>query len=135
MVTPAAKRDAVAHLRRSWEVSDRGGACAVIGTDRNSVRYRSRRADDGPVRAQLRDVAAIRRRFGFSVCRCCWSAKASGCLEGRLQPGQNAQRHLIRSRSAPEIQWDGTLRSLGVSRPVPLHHRVNKAQMIHARNL
>ena len=34
------KREAVAHLRTSFEVSERR-ACAVLGADRTSVRYRS----------------------------------------------------------------------------------------------
>jgi putative transposase len=29
------------------------------------VRYRSRRLDDAPIRARLRELAAIRRRFGY----------------------------------------------------------------------
>ena len=33
--------------------------------DRSSVRYRSRRADDGVIRVRLREIAAIRRRFGY----------------------------------------------------------------------
>ena len=33
--------------------------------DVSSYRYRSRRADDGPVREKLRALAAVRRRFGY----------------------------------------------------------------------
>jgi putative transposase len=40
-------------------------ACEVLGADRTSVRYRGRRADDAVVRARLRELAAIRRRFGY----------------------------------------------------------------------
>jgi putative transposase len=40
-------------------------ACKVIGVDRASVRYRSRRLDDGPIRTRLRELAAVRRRFGY----------------------------------------------------------------------
>jgi putative transposase len=42
MVTPAAKREAVAHLQALLDVSERR-ACRVIGADRKSMRYRSRR--------------------------------------------------------------------------------------------
>ena len=48
MVTPAARREAVAHLRSAFEVSERR-ACSVLG-DRKSVRYRSRRANDAATR-------------------------------------------------------------------------------------
>jgi putative transposase len=63
MVTPAARREAVAHLR-TFEVSERR-ACIALGVDRTSVRYRSSRPDDAVVRSRLRELAAIRRRFGY----------------------------------------------------------------------
>jgi putative transposase len=64
MVTPAAKREAVGHLRSAFEVSERR-ACTVIGVDRTSVRYRAQRADDEPIRVRLRELASERRRFGY----------------------------------------------------------------------
>jgi len=64
MVTPAARRQAVAHLCSQYKVSQRR-ACSAIGVDRTSVRYRSRRADDGTIRARLRELATMRRRFGY----------------------------------------------------------------------
>ena len=64
MVTPAARREAVAHLRTSFEVSE-WRACKVLGADRTSVRYRGQRAEETAVRARLRELAAIRRRFGY----------------------------------------------------------------------
>src|SRR5687767_5300484 len=38
MVTPAARREAVAHLCRCYELSERR-ACAITGVDRSMVRY------------------------------------------------------------------------------------------------
>jgi len=64
MVTPAARREAVAHLRTFFEASERR-ACAAHGVDRSSVRYRSERPDDAAARSRLRELAAIRRRFGY----------------------------------------------------------------------
>jgi putative transposase len=64
MVTPAARREAVAHLQSTFEVSERR-ACAALGVDRTSHRYRSRRPEDAAVRGRLRELAAIRRRFGY----------------------------------------------------------------------
>lgn len=40
-------------------------ACRVIDADRKSVRYRSKRDDDGELREKLRDLANQRRRFGY----------------------------------------------------------------------
>jgi putative transposase len=64
MVTPAAKREAVAHLTETYEMSERP-ACQTIQADRKTVRYRSRRPDDAALRARLRDLAAEQRRFGY----------------------------------------------------------------------
>jgi putative transposase len=64
MVTPAARREAVAHLCRSYELSERR-ACAITGVDRSMVRYRSRRPDDAVLRSRIRELAADRRRFGY----------------------------------------------------------------------
>ena len=64
MVTPVVERQAVAHLCQSFEVSQRR-ACQVIGADRTSMRYRSVKPDDAALRARLRELAAVRRRFGY----------------------------------------------------------------------
>lgn len=64
MVTPAVRREAVAHLELVFEVSQRR-ACDVLGVDRTMVRYRSRRGDDSAIRERMRDLAAERRRFGY----------------------------------------------------------------------
>jgi len=64
MVTPAARRAAVAHARESFGLSERR-ACSIIGAARRVIRYRSRRPDDAEIRVRLRELAAERRRFGY----------------------------------------------------------------------
>ncbi|WP_334166218.1 IS3 family transposase [Tepidimonas sp.] len=64
VVTPAAKREAAAHLQACHGMSERR-ACRVIDADRKSVRYRSARDDDGALREKLRELANQRRRFGY----------------------------------------------------------------------
>jgi putative transposase len=56
MVTPAVKRDAVAHLKEAYKMSERR-ACKVIGCVRMTIRYRSRRPDDRKLRERLRALA------------------------------------------------------------------------------
>ena len=68
MVTPAAKREAVAQLRSAFDMSERR-ACRTIGCVRMTVRYRSRRPDDADLRLRLRALAHERRRFGGAVLR------------------------------------------------------------------
>jgi len=64
MVTPASKRRAasvmVSDFRRSQSRS-----CRLVGLQRSSYRYRSRRPDDGELREKLRDLAHRRPRFGY----------------------------------------------------------------------
>ena len=64
MVTPVARRQAVAHLCSLFEVSQRR-ACEVIGADRSAVRYLGLRPDDATIRVRLRELASARRRFGY----------------------------------------------------------------------
>ena len=64
MVTPAAKREAVAHLGSAFDMSERR-ACRVTGCVRMTVRYRSRRPDDAELRVRLLALAHVRRRFGY----------------------------------------------------------------------
>ena len=64
MVTPAAKREAVAHLQALPDVSERR-ACRVVAADRSVIRYESRRDNDTGLREKLRDLAHQRRRFGY----------------------------------------------------------------------
>jgi putative transposase len=64
MVTPAAKREAVAHVRSAFELSERR-ACRMISCVRMTVRYRSRRPADSELRERLRALAHARRRFGY----------------------------------------------------------------------
>lgn len=64
MVTPAARREAVAHLEQGYEMSERR-ACSLIGADRSSVRYLHRRTTDAELRDELRKAAEKHRRFGY----------------------------------------------------------------------
>ncbi|UWU19472.1 IS3 family transposase (plasmid) [Rhizobium sullae] len=64
MVGPAAKRDAVTHLKTVMGLSERR-ACQIISADRKTIRYRSCRPLEVELRAKLRELASERRRFGY----------------------------------------------------------------------
>ncbi|TAW57498.1 IS3 family transposase [Rhizobium ruizarguesonis] len=64
VVTPAAKRKAVAHLMSHHEMSERR-ACKAIGFCRMTVRYETRRDDDHELRERMKALAHERRRFGY----------------------------------------------------------------------
>ena len=75
MVTPAVKREAVAHLKAHLGLSERR-ACEIAGADRKMVRYQSQRAPDKALRGRLRDLANERRRFGYHGSSSCSGGKA-----------------------------------------------------------
>ena len=84
MVTPAAEREAVAHLRSAFEMSERR-ACKVIDCCRMTVRYATTRTDDGVLRERMKAMAHERRAgsaiAAFMSCcggRAMWSI-TSGC--------------------------------------------------------
>jgi putative transposase len=54
----------VSAAREAWGISERR-ACSIVGVDRGTTRYRSRRADDAQARLRLKELAAERRRFGW----------------------------------------------------------------------
>jgi len=64
VVTPAARRLAVGWLQDGFGVSQRR-SCRVLDVVRSTIQYRSRRADDSALRAELVGLAAQRRRFGY----------------------------------------------------------------------
>lgn len=64
MVRPAAKREAVAHLRAALGLSERR-ACAIVSADRTMIRYQSRRPPETELRTKIRDMANERKRFGY----------------------------------------------------------------------
>ena len=64
MVTPVAKRQAVAHLVAHHEMSERR-ACRVIGCCRMTMRYAVVRQEDSVLRERLKELAKARRRFGY----------------------------------------------------------------------
>ena len=62
---PVARRDEVNFVREKFTVSERR-ACRLLGMDRKSYRYRSRRGPENEhLRQRLRELAEQRRRFGY----------------------------------------------------------------------
>ena len=119
MVTPAARREAVAHLKGAHEVSERR-ACAVLGADRSSVRYRSRRSDDSEIRARIRDLAARRRRFGYR--RLHFLLSREGC-----HMNQKRFRRIYREEGLQVRRRGGRKRALGTRVPLTVPSKPNES--------
>jgi putative transposase len=123
MVTPVARRQAVAHLCSSFEVSQRR-ACEVIGADRSSVRYLSLRPDDATIRVRLRELASVRRRFGYR--RLLLMIRSEGVLinHKKLRRLYAEERLQVRRRR-------GRKRALGTRAPLTLPQAPNQRWSLH----
>lgn len=110
MVTPAARREAVAHVRAAFELSERR-ACRLIGTDRTSVRYRSVRPDDAPLRERLKTLAEERRRFGYRRLHVLLRREGHAVNHKKVQRLYREERLTVRRRR-------GRKRALGVRAPM-----------------
>jgi putative transposase len=118
MVTPAVRREAVAHLQVAYEVSERR-ACAALGADRTSVRYRSRRPDDAAVRVRLRELASIRRRFGYRRLHILLTREGIVMNHKKLRRLYSEERLQVRRRG-------GRKRALGTRAPMALPQGPNQ---------
>jgi putative transposase len=118
MVTPAARREAVAHLRVAYEVSERR-ACSALGSDRTSVRYRSRRPDDTAVRAKLRELASLRRRFGYRRLHILLTREGIAMNHKKLRRLYREERLQVRRRG-------GRKRAVGTRAPMVLPQGPNQ---------
>src|ERR1700733_3680895 len=118
MVTPAARREAVAHLQVTYKVSERR-ACSALGTDRTSVRYRSRRPDDMAVRTRLRELASVRRRFGYRRLHILLRREGVIMNHKKLRRLYREERLQVRRRS-------GRKRAVGTRAPMALPQGPNQ---------
>ena len=118
MVTPVVERQAVAHLCQQFEVSQRR-ACQVIEADRTLMRYCSVRPDDAVLRTRLRELAAVRRRFGYR--RLLLLLRREGALVNHKK-----LRRLYREERLQVRRRGGRKRALGTRAPLSLPQGPNQ---------
>lgn len=117
MVRPAAKREAVAHLKDHFQMSERR-ACSIMSADRKMIRYRSRRPPETELRERLRSLANERRRFGYR--------RLFIMLRREGEPsGINRIYRLYREEGLGVRKRKGRKRATGVRAPLPVEARVN----------
>jgi len=63
VVTPAALRNIVVHLKEVFQFSERR-ACVIVGLCRGSYRYQAKPKNDAEIRSRLRELAQKRRKSG-----------------------------------------------------------------------
>ena len=112
MVTPDAKRNAVAHAC-DWHGVSQRRACKTLAVDRSSVRYKSIRPDDGDLREAMKKVAAERRRFGYRRIHIMLQRQG-------IEMSQKKLRRLYREERLQVRRRGGRKRALGSRRPMIL---------------
>ena len=115
MVTPAAKRELL-------RVSERR-ACAVLGIDRTSVRYRSGRPGDAGIRRRLRELAAVRRRFGYRRLHILMRREGFIMNHKKLRRPYREERLQVRRRF-------GRKRALGTRAPMTIPQSPNQRRSL-----
>ncbi len=117
MVTPDARRKAVAHACAEHGVSQRR-ACKALSVDRASMRYRSVRPDDAGLREAMKAVAGERRRFGYR--RIHVMLRRQGIVMNHKK-----LRRLYREEKLQVRRRGGRKRALGTRRPMLVPDRIN----------
>jgi putative transposase len=117
MVTPDAKRKAVAHGCTVHAVSQRR-ACLALKIDRSTVRYTSNRSDDAPLREAMKAVAAERRRFGYRRIHIMLDRQG-------IVMNQKKRRRLYREETLQVRRRGGRKRALSTRRPMLVPDRAN----------
>lgn len=118
MVTPDAKRDAVAHACLVHGVSQRR-ACEALEVDRSSVRYRTVRAPDVELREAMKVVASERRRFGYRRIHVMLQRQGIEMNIKKLRRLYGEEKLQVRKRG-------GRKRALGTRRPMLVPDRANQ---------
>lgn len=93
-------------------------ACAVLGVDRTSFRYRSSRPADAAVRARLHELAALRRRCGY---RRLLVLRREG-----LTMNHKKFRRLYREERLQVRRRGGRKRALGTRAPITIRQGPNQ---------
>jgi len=133
MVRPAAKREAVAHLREQFQMSERR-VCSVIDADREMNRCGSRRLPETELRERLRSLANERRRFGYR--------RLFIMLRREGEPsGINRIYRLYREEGLGVRKRKGRKRAIGIRAPLLVEAKANARwsldfvhdQMAHGR--
>jgi putative transposase len=106
---PAAKRQVVAHVCTAHEVSERR-ACQALGVERS---------DSGAVRLCIRELAQLRRRFGYR--RLHFLLRREG-----LAMNQEPFRRLYREKGLRVRKRGGRRRAVGLRAPLALPSRPNQ---------
>ncbi len=108
----------MAHVRAAFDLSERR-ACATLGFDHTSVRYRKSRGDDADLRGRLRALAGERRRFG-------WRRLMILLAREGIAPNHKKLRRVYAEERLQVRRRGGRKRALGTRAPMTLPQGPNQ---------
>jgi putative transposase len=102
-------------------------ACRLVGLNRSSLNYQSKRPNDSTVRQRLRELAAERRRFGYR--RLGWLLAREGHVMNRkkLYRMYREEKLMVRRRGRRK-------RALGTRAPLGLTDAINRRWSLDFRS-
>jgi putative transposase len=118
VVTPPAKREAVAYVLQTHGVSERR-ACRVPGIERALVRYCFTRPRDVALRERLRALASERRRFGYRRLAILLKREGFTCNIKKVQRIYREEQLMVTRRK-------GRKKATGTRQPLPKPDSINQ---------
>lgn len=118
MVTPQAKREAVAYILQTHPVSERR-ACHALGITRALVRYRFTRPLDTALRERLRTLAGQRRRFGYRRLAILLRREGFVCNIKKVRRIYREEQLMVKRRK-------GRKKATGTRQPLPRPDGINQ---------
>ena len=121
MVGPERKREAVLHVRRELEVSERR-ACTTMRQPRSTQRYRGGKRDkDAVLAAELRRISAAHPRAGYRMARALLRRAGMEINAKRVQRVWRRTSSRPRHSRQPRSERRGTAPGSGIRRQPGFH--------------
>ncbi len=98
-------------------------ACALVGIDPKTYRYRSTRPDDAALRKRLRELASERRRFGYRRLHVLLKREGAVINHKKVYRLYKEERLTVRKRG-------GRKRALGTRRPMAIPQGPNQRRSL-----
>lgn len=117
-MTPQDRREAVAYVTKTHEVSERR-ACRALGIERALVRYRFTRPADMELRECLRQLACERKRFGYRRLAILLAREGHACNLKKLHRLYREEQLQVRRRK-------GRKKATGTRQPLPKPDQINQ---------
>jgi transposase InsO family protein len=124
MVTPAAEREAVVHLKTEHEMSERR-ACQLLQCCRMTMRYASVKPDDTVLRDRMKAIARERRRFGYRRIHIMLKREGTVVIHKKLFRLYREEKLSVRNRPPIGICFAIACRARGRPQKSTWHTRTN----------